>query len=508
MSRHWRFFALGGSLALGLALRLAGLSAEPFLGDEVLSLDIATHFGSAGEMLQYLREVEFHPPLYYLLLRAWTAWFGASEFVVRLPSVIFGLATIILTYFAGRRMFQSRNTGLLAAFFVTILPMQILYSRMARPYVIFCFFGLAALWCYVEYWRSRKAWWLAGYAVANLIALYLHYSAGFALAALALWWLARTRTSAEFVRWLVVHAAIALGFAWWLPAIFYKLILGRIEIFGLVSTWILPRRPDFFLASLQRLVWTNHTQLVNPLLAVLEIAALFGLGVLIARRGRELFFWLWLIFFPILLFLVSPFSVPYTFITEQHLLFLTIPFAFLVATVILGLRRNPAVIWGVFFVITLLPFIVESATNSDGSPMASYQTGPVGRYISEHYLPGDMVLVSDAYVRTDLNHYLPPESAAVSLYPLTYWGLDFWNSRQTLGFVENEYQRRVTPVDKAPLQKKLDVLVGRQNPRRVWLAFFNRNDYGVYAWFGSRGARHGFQSEGDLFPLDLYILPK
>ena len=32
---------------------------------------------------------DFHPPLYYLVLKAWSSVFGYSEFSLRLPSVIF-----------------------------------------------------------------------------------------------------------------------------------------------------------------------------------------------------------------------------------------------------------------------------------------------------------------------------------------------------------------------------------------------------------------------------------
>jgi len=52
-------FILGLILFLALILRLINLGAEPYWGDEVLSLDIVRHYhNNLAEMIRYIREIE------------------------------------------------------------------------------------------------------------------------------------------------------------------------------------------------------------------------------------------------------------------------------------------------------------------------------------------------------------------------------------------------------------------------------------------------------------------
>ena len=92
---------LAATIVVGALLRLINIAAEPYWVDEVLSIDIVTHFPTYGEMFRYLREVEFHPPLYYAVLKSWVAAFGTSEAATRSLSLIFGIAVIPLTYALG-----------------------------------------------------------------------------------------------------------------------------------------------------------------------------------------------------------------------------------------------------------------------------------------------------------------------------------------------------------------------------------------------------------------------
>src|SRR5688572_8908878 len=98
-------WALGGVLLVGLLLRLCNIAAEPYWGDEILSLDITTHFSSIGEMLRYLSVVEFHPPLYYILLFPWVRVFGTSEAATRGLSLLFSVASLPLVYAFAKALF-------------------------------------------------------------------------------------------------------------------------------------------------------------------------------------------------------------------------------------------------------------------------------------------------------------------------------------------------------------------------------------------------------------------
>ena len=51
---------------------------------------------------------DFHPPGYFAMLWLWGQAFGFSEISVRIPSVIFGVLTVYLTFLIGRNLFSSK----------------------------------------------------------------------------------------------------------------------------------------------------------------------------------------------------------------------------------------------------------------------------------------------------------------------------------------------------------------------------------------------------------------
>ena len=47
---------------------------------------------------------DFHPPLYYLVIRGWWLVVSGSEIALRLPSVVFGLLTIYFVYLIAKEI--------------------------------------------------------------------------------------------------------------------------------------------------------------------------------------------------------------------------------------------------------------------------------------------------------------------------------------------------------------------------------------------------------------------
>ncbi len=80
-----------------------------------------------------------HPPFYAIFMYLWTSVFGDSEISVRIPPLMFGLSSILLTYYIALK-FLGKNTSLLVSFLMCINPVHIWYSREARPYSATLFF--------------------------------------------------------------------------------------------------------------------------------------------------------------------------------------------------------------------------------------------------------------------------------------------------------------------------------------------------------------------------------
>ncbi len=76
---------------------------------------------------------------------AFLALFGFSYWIGRLPSILFGLATIAVLWMMGRRLWQEA-VGLLAALGLALLPEAILWSGRARFYAQLQFFTLLVVW--------------------------------------------------------------------------------------------------------------------------------------------------------------------------------------------------------------------------------------------------------------------------------------------------------------------------------------------------------------------------
>lgn len=76
---------------------------------------------------------------------AFLALFGFSYLIGRLPSILFGLATVIALWLVGRRIWRE-EVGLLAALGLALLPEAVLWSGRARFYAQLQFFTLLAVW--------------------------------------------------------------------------------------------------------------------------------------------------------------------------------------------------------------------------------------------------------------------------------------------------------------------------------------------------------------------------
>lgn len=113
---------------------------------------------SWGEMNQMIF-ADVHPPLYYWLVKPWSAMFDYSPEGIRFFSLIFGILTVISIYWIGKRMFDTR-AGLLAAAIAAISPFAIEYSQEARMYSLFGFFFLWSIWFFVKALDGdkRKDW--------------------------------------------------------------------------------------------------------------------------------------------------------------------------------------------------------------------------------------------------------------------------------------------------------------------------------------------------------------
>jgi len=517
-------------IVIGAILRLINIGNEPFWGDEALSTDIVTYFPNVKQLIIYLRLVEVHPPLYYIMLHYWINLFGSSEFSTRIPSYVAGLIVILFTYRLGIILFSKKRVALLATLIVAVLPIQIEFSHVARPYIFVALSGVVASYALWRYLESSKLKYALSYIVALAVGLYFHYSALFVAIALASYWFIivfsthrrdNTSVGRQIFNWFIIHAAIFVAFYPWLDTVLYKLFLGQYQIFEIVRTSGNTFR-ELGLVSIDRLLWMDKDYLVSSfVIFAIGIAKISMIGffiyfflskreqaiVLIRTDGRALFFVSWIVFVPFVPFMLTPLSLSYTPVNQQHILTSSVFLALLIGYLfdVTPKSSKQRAVLTILFLASLMNFSIEvMADDSQGN--RQYRLRETARFVSANYRTGDLVMVDAAYLRSDFNHYLRSDVDTVSFYPPNFYGNDFLSSRQTLGLVENEMQMRLIMPNRPLSFMKMQYLIKLYKPQRVWLAYFPTRNY-AEQWLFENGWQLRFPAQEPLLPVSLYEKP-
>ena len=115
-----------------------------------------------------------HPPLLILILYYWRS-FGASEWWLRLPSVIAATAACWLFY-EWLRLVTNRHTALLGLLLFSFSPSLILLSAEVRQYALLLFFETACLLLSEGALQQKSSALMAAFSFSLYGALLTHYS--------------------------------------------------------------------------------------------------------------------------------------------------------------------------------------------------------------------------------------------------------------------------------------------------------------------------------------------
>lgn len=100
-------------------------------------------------------------PVYPLLDTIPILFIGLTEFAVRLPSALAGIALVPLIYFLSSQIFKSKKISLLASFFMAVSPWGIFFSRVAYEANVATLMLVGGLICFFNfYYEKKKGYWL------------------------------------------------------------------------------------------------------------------------------------------------------------------------------------------------------------------------------------------------------------------------------------------------------------------------------------------------------------
>ena len=207
--------------AIGFVLRLYGINNSLWL-DEFGTL--WTVEGDFSQVVRRSLSFQGQSPFYYLIVWACVHLLGISEFTLRLPSLLFGIAAVYTVYRLAAELYNKR-AGTIAACFLWIAPGMVQSSTDARPYALALF--MVALMFYgfarAVMTGSRSGRWLFIIGAAGLFsAHYLLIPVAMGIALGYSWFpsLREKYLPAEFARDLGIQLVLV---AWFLPQLFQLL---------------------------------------------------------------------------------------------------------------------------------------------------------------------------------------------------------------------------------------------------------------------------------------------
>jgi uncharacterized membrane protein len=399
---------------LAFATRLYGLSDKPLWLDEVI-----THVRANLPILDLITSSlhNKHFPAYFFLARAFDARI-IDEWMLRLPSVIFGTVAVMLVAIVATEI-KSPRAGLAAGTLMALAPLDVQLGQEARPYTLASCLVMLALWGLVRIARQsvitfqlpgrskgeRVSW--AVYAIGTIGALNVLLVTAFWLIAsniaIAVIVLCTVAERWKLIRnWAIAQTIIVLA---WLP--------------GLVAIYLAAERDPFYThrwipASTLEHIWSviaaaylyrasNVTTFVLlptsvPWLGV----ALVGLALLGAWRLKAdakllSVFGLAAITMPLALAILSIFT---PFWITRYLLWSTGPFFVLAGFGFAGLSR-PMV------PVAATALVVAGFINL--APYYRSETKPrwdlAAAYLAENVRSGDSIITNDGAARYVLANY-------------------------------------------------------------------------------------------------------
>lgn len=119
---------------------------------------------------------DFKPPFYTYITSIFYLFFGGGELIIRLPAAVFGVLMIPAVYLFTLKLLKNNTIALLAAFFTSIAPFEIFFSRKGFENgagIFLLLLGFSFIFLYFE--KKRLFWvYLAGVILA--VTMYIYFS--------------------------------------------------------------------------------------------------------------------------------------------------------------------------------------------------------------------------------------------------------------------------------------------------------------------------------------------
>ncbi len=152
MAKKSKAVVLFSLLITSYLLRLISLN-QSFWLDEAISANVIRNY-SILDIITRFSPSDFHPPLFYLLLKTWSFVFGTSVVGLRLFSVTASVITGIFVYKISKLLFN-KNVALWSTILLLVNPLFVYYSQELRMYSLVTLFLTISTYYFVAILKSN-----------------------------------------------------------------------------------------------------------------------------------------------------------------------------------------------------------------------------------------------------------------------------------------------------------------------------------------------------------------
>ena len=99
---------------------------------------------------------DFKPGGYFYLVLPFVKFLGLTEWAVRVPGALLGVATVLILYLLIKELFKDDTLALVSSFFLAISPWHIHFSRGGWEVSVATFFITTGVWLFIKSFKKPK----------------------------------------------------------------------------------------------------------------------------------------------------------------------------------------------------------------------------------------------------------------------------------------------------------------------------------------------------------------
>lgn len=417
---------------IALIMRVHHLTDISLWHDEAFSALLIKY--SWSEMI-YRIGLDVHPPLYYIVLRIWSTFFGDSLLSLRAFSAFFGVLAVPVAYAFVKTAFKNSKAAFWSALLIALNPFFVYYVTEARMYTFGAFLLLLTAYVLVKGIDSQlesdynlaarpihKRYYFF-FGLLSVAMLYTHYYLAFSIFALGLYGLVVLFKNYGFkvinYLWLGISVALSfLLFVPWIPTFLKQ--LNQVE----GGYWI-PQMDRWSIPSSLWQILTNKVldtgnQFDVFLVILMMIALIIAFIALIRKQTNTekillVFLTLAPFFGSILFYILARIRGSESSVFLVRYLVFTVPFILILVSVVLTSLKKQAL-----GIVLLFSYAVGSVHFyysywQSLSPDKKPGIGGASKYLNAEYKSGDIIVSGSSFEFFNLKYYNKTESS-----PLLY----------------------------------------------------------------------------------------